>query len=180
MSNPLGCFTAPAPGRWRPVVAVLLLALALPVPGAESPVPIPVVVAESEAFEIVGRLEADGLVLHVDRAPSNEPVLAATLEVESGGRSATAAFRPASGDYLIADAGWLEPLRQAGEHVFVLTLIAGEDSDLLSGELLVAAAPAATVAGDRRLPLALALGGLTLIGAVVVWRRRRSLSGGAA
>lgn len=156
--------------RWLAVLlAGPMLALAAPQP---------VVVAESEAFEIVGRLAAEGLVLHVDRAPSNEPVLAASLEIETAGRTASAVFRPASGDYLVADAAWLAPLRQAGEHVLALTLIAGDDGDLLSGELLVAAeVPAAQTAASRAgLLLALSL----LVGVVVIGRRLRHLPGGGA
>lgn len=165
--------------RWRSALAALALGLSLAAPAAETPVPLPILEAESEAFEIVGRLGADGLVLHVDRAPSNEPVLAATLELEAGGRTATAVFRPASGDYLIADAGWLQPLRQPGEHPLALTLLAGEDSDLLSGELRVAAAPVATAAGSGRLGLVL-LAALLLVAIVVIGRRLRGTAGGAA
>lgn len=156
------------------LLATALSAAGLPALAAE--VPLPVVTAESEAFEVVGRLEAEGLILHVDRAPSNEPVLAATLEIEADGRSTTAVFRPASGDYLIADATWLEPLRQAGEHALALTLIAGEDSDLLSGELIVAEAPAVAEASGGRLGLVL-LAALLLVAIIVIGRRLRRLPG---
>lgn len=160
----------------RLLLVVVLAAAGLPALAAE--VPLPVVTAESEAFEVVGRLEAEGLILHVDRAPSNEPVLAATLEIEADGRSVTAVFRPVSGDYLIADGAWLAPLRQAGEHALALTLIAGEDSDLLSGELIVAAAPAAAVASGGRLGLVLLA--LLLVVIIVVGRRLRRLPGEGA
>lgn len=96
---------------------------------------VPKVVAVSEQFEAVGRLEAEGLVWFIDRADSNAPVLNATLSVEVDGRSADALFRPERGDYLIADAAWLAPLRRDGEHALALTLIVGEESDLLAGEL---------------------------------------------
>jgi hypothetical protein len=158
----------------RLLLAAVLAVAGLPALAAE--VPLPVVTAESEAFEVVGRLEAEGLILHVDRAPSNEPVLAATLEIEADGRSATAVFRPASGDYLLADAAWLQPLRQPGEHALALTLIAGEDSDLLSGELIVAEAPAVAVASGGRLGLML-LAALLLVAIIVIGRRLRRLPG---
>ena len=164
----------------RQLLGALLASLSLFAVAAEAPVPLPVVVAESEAFEVVGRLAEEGLVLHVDRAPGNEPVLAATLEIESGGRSVTAAFRPASGDYLVADAGWLQPLREPGEHPLVLTLLAGDDSDLLSGDLIVSAAlPAASGAGAGRLGLVL-LAVLLLVVIIVIGRRLRANSGGVA
>lgn len=163
----------------RLLLSALLAGLSLTATAAETLVPLPIVEAESEAFEIVGRLAVDGLVLHVDRASSNEPVLAATLEVEAGGRTATAVFRPASGDYLIADAGWLQPLRQPGEHVLALTLLAGEDSDLLSGELAVAAPPVAAAAGAGYLGTVL-LVALLLVAVIVIGRRLRRVPGGAA
>jgi hypothetical protein len=164
----------------RQLLGALLASLSLSAVAAEAMAPLPVVVAESEAFEVVGRLAGEGLVLHVDRAPDNEPVLAATLEIESGGRSVTAAFRPASGDYLVADAGWLQPLREPGEHPLALTLLAGDDSDLLSGELIVSAAPpAASAAGAGRLGLVL-LAVLLLVAIIVIGRRLRANSGGVA
>lgn len=106
----------------------------------ESVLPLPLVVAESEMFEIVGRLEEKALVLHVDRAMDNAPVLAATLSVEAGGKEIEAQFRAESGDYRIDDATWLMPLRAAGEHPLSFTLIAGDDADLLAGNLVVQAA----------------------------------------
>lgn len=146
---------------------------------AEGPVvAIPAIVADSDAFEIVGRLYPEGLVLHVDRAPDNAPVLGATLQVEAAGRSANAAFRSERGDYLVADADWLAPLRAAGEHPLAFTLVAGDDGDLLSGDLVVdgEAAPAGDRAGRFVWPLA---GGAALLGlgAFAIVRRRR---GGAA
>lgn len=144
----------------------------------EAPPPIPLAVAESEAFEAVGRLEADGLSWFIDRADSNVPVLGATLDVEAAGKTARAVFRPERGDYLIADAGWLQPLRQPGDHALALTLIAGEDSDLLAAELHVEIAPnpASTVQGTA---VALWAAGVALLLALVVFGRRLR-KGGAA
>jgi hypothetical protein len=137
--------------------------------------PIPVAVLESETFEAVGRLQEEGLSWFVDRADSNAPVLGAVLEVEADGRTAQAVFRAERGDYLIADAAWLKPLRQAGVHALAMTVIAGEDSDLIAGELHVEGAgkPVATSwpAAAWAAPLALAAG------LFAWWRRRR---GGAA
>lgn len=121
----------------------------------ESVLPLPLVVAESEMFEIVGRLEEKALVLHVDRAMDNAPVLAATLSVEAGGKEVEAQFRAESGDYRIDDATWLTPLRDAGEHPLSFTLIAGDDADLLAGNLVVQAASEVQGApGWRITPLA--------------------------
>ena len=139
--------------------------------------PVPVAVLASDGFEAVGRLEAEGLSWYVDRADSNAPVLDAMLEVESGGRTAKATFRAERGDYLVADAAWLQPLRQPGVHPLALTLIVGDDGDLLAGDLVVAPPAAAPATGrGRDLVLWVAVGAAALVRAFVVRRRR----GGAA
>jgi hypothetical protein len=104
---------------------------------AASPLPIPVVVAESDDFEIVGRLEDQSLVFFVDRHSSNAPVLAARLEIEQGEHKAVARFRPETGDYLIDDAAFLAVFAKPGEYPLSFTLIAGEESDLLSAHFAV-------------------------------------------
>lgn len=159
----------------RHLFALLLTCAVLPAMAAESPAPLPVVVADSELFEIVGRLDAVGLVMHVDTAAENSPVLDARLSLELDGREIQAVFRPAEGDYLVADADWLTPLRQPGEHLLSFTLLAGDEADLLSGELVVDAPVPTPVAGWRLSPW---LGGgllavFGLIGSVWFYRRRR-------
>lgn len=154
-------------------LTVALLLMAAVQAETASPTPIPVAVAESEAFEVVGRLQDEGFVFYIDRADSNAPVLGATLEVETGGKSAKAVFRAERGDYLIADADWLKPLRQPGEYPLAMTLVAGADSDLLTADFDVHAPPAATAgsAGGGRV-----LGGLALLGLLVgalLWFRGR-------
>lgn len=159
-------------GHFFGLTVALLLTAAVQAETA-SPTPIPVAVAESEAFEVVGRLEDEGFVFYIDRADSNAPVLGAMLEVETGGKSAKAVFRAERGDYLIADAEWLKPLRQPGEYPLAMTLVVGADSDLLTADFDVYAPPAAAAgsAGGGRV-----LGGLALLGVLVaalLWRRGR-------
>ena len=155
---------------------VALVGLAAPaVRALEMPVQIPVVTADSESFELVGRLEAEGLVIFVDRAASNQPVLNASLEVEQVGQKAIASFRPASGDYLIADAKWLKPLRQPGEYALAFTLQAGDEADLLAADFVVFGP--ATVAVEWSLGgLAKLLqwgGVLFILGGMTFWWRGR-------
>lgn len=153
------------------LLAVALL-LAVRLAGA-APQVLPVAVAESEMFEAVGRLEAEGFSWYIDRADSNAPVLGAHLEVEANGRAVQAVFRPAQGDYLIADRAWLAPLRQPGEHALALTLVAGEESDLLSAEFHVeaVAADAPTVIATPAMAAGVVAG---LAGVFwLVWRKRK-------
>ena len=99
---------------------------------------LPRVEAHSESFELVAELRAGELTVVVDRYDSNEPVLGAKLEVESGTLKAVAAFRAEQGDYAVTDAAILKALAAPGEHGLVFTLVAGKDSDLLDGTLVTA------------------------------------------
>ena len=78
-------------------------------------------------------------------------MLNAKLEVESGSLKAAAAFRAEAGDYVVTDAALLKALAAPGEHALVFTLVAGKDSDLLDGTLVVAGGRGG---GRRSRPLA--------------------------
>lgn len=149
--------------------------------------------AKSESFELVVELRASELVIVVDRYETNEPVLGAKIEMESGGLKAVAAFRAAQGDYVVTDAALLKALKATGEHGLVFTLVAGADSDLLDGTLVTAASHAISGKSDQghshddhghdhELERAAWIGGgvaaLGLIGGLV-WRRQRRRSAGA-
>lgn len=136
--------------------------------------------ARSEAFELVATLHASELSILIDRYATNEPVLGATLEVESAGVKAQAKFHADHGDYAIDDAALLALLRKPGEHALVFTLMAGADSDLLDGTLRVAAPAAAGGYADDHAHgshaweiAAWAAGGVVLAGGVLVLMRRR-------
>ncbi len=153
---------------------------------------LPRVEAKSEMFELVAELRGTELAIMVDRFETNEPVLSAKLEVESGTLRAVAAFRAEQGDYAVTDAAMVKALAAAGEHGLVFTLLAGKDSDLLDGTLVNAAAGLAATGvrsdhghahgndahgHDHLLERAAWLGaGITavgLIGGIAWWRQRR-------
>ena len=141
--------------------------------------------ASSEAYELVAELRTGELVIVIDRYASNEPVLGARLEVESGALKAVAVFRAEQGDYLVTDAALLQALAAPGEHALVFTLVAGTDSDLLDGKLVNAAGAAAAAAAalKRDLPRAdgpqraawigAGVAALGLVGGIAWWRQRR-------
>ena len=108
---------------------------------------LPRVGSTSETFELVAELRASELAILIDRYESNEPVLGAKLEVESGSLKAVAAFRADQGDYVVTDAAMLKALAAPGEHGLVFTLVAGNDIDLLDGKLISAAV--GTAAGTK-------------------------------
>lgn len=136
---------------------------------------LPRVEASSELFELVGRLDDTGLSLLIDRYQTNEPLLDAQVEVESGGVKAVARFRADPGDYAVDDARLLALLRQGGEHALVFTIVKGQESDLLDGTLLPAEGAAAP--DDHGATAAQAWWGLALLlaagGAAGWWWRRR-------
>lgn len=98
--------------------------------------------AKSERFELIGTLHATELSILIDRYDSNEPVLNAKLEVESGALKAQATFHADHGDYAVDDPAMLKALATPGEHALVFTVVAGQDSDLLDGVLVTASAGA--------------------------------------
>jgi hypothetical protein len=149
---------------------------------------LPRVEAATEAFELVAELRASELAVVVDRFQTNEPVLNAKLEVESGALKAVARFRAEQGDYVVSDAALLKALAAPGEHALVFTLVAGNDSDLLDGTLVNAAGGMAATGGTHdhghdhdhhALERAAYLGAgvLTLgVAGAFFWRRKRRLS----
>jgi hypothetical protein len=153
---------------------------------------LPRVEASTEAFELVAELRASEMAIVIDRYETNEPVLGAELEVETGTLKAVATFRAEQGDYLVTDAAMLKALAAPGEHGLVCTLVAGNDSDLLDGTLVSGAgrvAAAATSDGhghdhggddhghDHELERATWIGAgvvaLGLIGGLAWWRQSR-------
>ncbi|EWS56596.1 MULTISPECIES: hypothetical protein [unclassified Methylibium] len=216
MNNHLQIRT-PMPLRALSVMALAALLLvanapALAAPGAHGPngehldgpttmraaSALPRVEAKSETFELVAELRASELAIVVDRYESNEPVLGAKLEVESGTLKAVAAFRAEQGDYAVTDAALLKALAAPGEHGLVFTLVAGSDSDLLDGTLMSSAGRVATAAAkddhghahgnddhghghDHELERAAWIGAgvaaLGLIGGIAWWRQRRRDAG---
>ena len=88
----------------------------------------------------MGRLQGGELSILINRFATNEPVLNATVEVETGNLKAPAKFHADMGDYAIDDANMLKALAAPGDHPMVVTVLAGNDSDLLDGTLTVAGA----------------------------------------
>ena len=145
-----------------------------PAPVLSAGASVPRAEAKSELFELVARLEGGALSILVDRYETNEPVLDAAVEVESGTVKAKAAFRREQGDYAIVDPAMVKLLAGPGSHPLVFTVVAGKDSDLLEGAMLVAGgesdahghASYATIA-------AWILGGLVPVGAAAIYIRAR-------
>lgn len=91
--------------------------------------------ARSETFELVAHLREDELSMLINRFETNEPVLEAKVEVESGAVKAVAKFHSDLGDYAIDDPAFLKALKTPGAQALVITVLAGTETDLLEGTL---------------------------------------------
>lgn len=100
---------------------------------------VPRVETFTESFELVGHLSGGELSVLIDRYETNAPVLNGKLEVEYKGLKAPAKFHADMGDYAIDDPKLLAALSKPGAHPLLFTLIAGDESDLLEGTLVVSA-----------------------------------------
>ena len=69
----------------------------------------------------------------IDRYATNEPVLDAKVEVESGDLKKMADFHADHGDYSLP----AESFRKPGTYPITLTITSGKDTDLLVGDLVV-------------------------------------------
>lgn len=140
--------------------------------------------ASSELFELVATLRGGELSVLVDRFATNEPVLGANVEVETGSLKAIARFQADLGDYAVQDAAMLQALAQPGEHALVFTVTAGPQMDLLDGTLRTAPAAVVDDHGHDRFftpgriaSAVLALVLVAAIAAVLLRRRRRNVGG---
>ncbi len=89
--------------------------------------------AVSETFELVGVLDGKRLTLYLDRADDNSPVKDARLDLEVGGIKVQA--KPTGeGEFQTTLAQNLKP----GVTTVAATVIAGQETDLLAGELELA------------------------------------------
>lgn len=180
----------------NPLLMATMVAAALPAwageghdhgdaPAATAGPTLPRFVAKSDLFELVGVLDGQRLTLWLDRTADNSPVKDAKVELELGGVKVPVTAH-GEGEF---EATLAQPLAP-GEIAVVATVMAGEETDLLAGELdlhveaeAVAVAPAhahdwrevalwAALAGT-------ALGGLAWLIRRVSKQRRNQRAGGA-
>lgn len=119
-----------------------------PAAAASSASAAPRMEARSESFELVAHLRDGELSMFIHRFDTNEPVLRAQVEVESGPLKAVAPFHEDMGDYAVDDPALLKALKTPGTHPLVVTILAGSESDLLEGTLQTGAANAAAADGN--------------------------------
>jgi len=92
--------------------------------------------ARSAQFELMATLHGTELSVFVDRRDTNEPLLAAALEVTSGGIKAQATFHADQGDYAFTDPRLLALLHGHGKHALTFRLVTGAEEDRIEGTLV--------------------------------------------
>jgi hypothetical protein len=145
-------------------------------PAAATGLVLPRFTAVSELFELVGVLDGKHLTLYLDHAADNSPVKDAKLELELGGVKVPVEAH-GEGEFETTLAKPLAP----GEIPVVATILAGEESDLLAGDLDIhaeaetsEAAEAAHAHGWQEYALWAALPGIVLVGLAWLIRRLRA------
>ncbi|HEY9238780.1 MAG TPA: hypothetical protein VIP10_08090 [Burkholderiaceae bacterium] len=129
--------------------------------------------AVSETFELVGVLSGKQITLYLDRFGDNSPVRGAQIELEIGGAKFTAA-RQGEDEYEVV----LPAAPKEGVLPVTATVTAGNEVDLLAGELDIHAAAHAdeTVHTHSRKEVAgWAVGGIAAL-ALLAWGLRRAIS----
>jgi hypothetical protein len=132
--------------------------------------------ATSDLFELVGIVNGTQLTLYLDRSADNSPVKGAKLELEFGA-SKLDAKPSADGEF---EATLPQPLKP-GVTPVTATVIAGQETDLLAGELTIPEDARAEAPPARRWQqiAAWTAGGL-LAFAAVAWLGRRAMNQRAA
>lgn len=92
----------------------------------------PRIVTHSDLFELVGIVENGAMTLYLDRFADNSPVTDAKIEVEVGSEKGVATANQ-NGTYRFPAKAFAEPL----DIPVTFIISAGNDSDLLAGDLVV-------------------------------------------
>ncbi len=145
-------------------------------PAAAGAVTSPRVTSHSDLFELVGVVENSEMTIYLDRYASNEPVTDANIEVEAGPAKGSALRLP-DGSYSFKH----EVLGQPGTLAVSFVVAAGQDTDLLGGDLVITDPHAeGDFAGATRpwLRWAAYAGAALLLAALAAaaWRKRRRQS----
>ena len=92
----------------------------------------PRITSHSDLFEIVGVVDKGEMTIFLDRYATNEPVKDAKIDIEIGNVKGVAAVQ-ADGSYLFKN----DVLGKPGELAVSFTVQAGNDTDLLAGDLKI-------------------------------------------
>lgn len=105
----------------------------------------PRVIATSEKYQLVGIVEGEVLVIYLDRAEDNAPVITAKLEVSLDGQPHKTEFIGNAATYEVT----APLLRKPGSYEVLVNLTDGREQDLLVGTLKIPAAAGGAEGSSR-------------------------------
>jgi hypothetical protein len=131
--------------------------------------------AHSDLFEIVGVVNGSRMSLTIDRFATNEPVPNAKVELESGTFKGLGKFNAEQADYDFEGLAFNKP----GTYPISLTITAGDEVDILAGNLVIPDPEAGHAQSKESMPTwwIWAAAGAVLAGIAFVFflsRRRRT------
>lgn len=131
-------------------------------------------VATSDLFEVVGMAKHDGktIQIYVDRFATNEPVLNAKVEIESGTQKRAVAFNAADGTYTLGNEAFAKP----GTYPLVINIESGSDIDILAANFVVPETAATVPHTHIRQWLMLGGAVVAVLLIAAVWMRRTRLN----
>ncbi len=138
----------------------------------------PRLVTHSDLFELVGIVENGAMTMYLDRFADNSPVTDAKIEVEVGTEKGVATAN-ANGTYRFPAKAFTKP----SEIPVTFTISAGNDTDLLAGDLAVAdehtegAAKASNLFTNKWLIGGLVAVLILIVGSLLLRKRRHQTVG---
>jgi hypothetical protein len=126
--------------------------------------------ATSEAFELVGVIDGKQLTLYLDHAPTNAPVKDARLALSVGGVQVVTKAQ-GEGEF----SATLAEAPKPGVTPVTATITAGNESDLLAGEIDIHAEEHADGPAPRSWQFwaACGAGAAVMLAGLAAWRKRR-------
>ena len=107
---------------------MVCLALACPATSALAQFLAPRLEARGTEFELLGLIEAGGILIYLDDLKTNEPIVGAIFDIDVGTSGRSLTLKEVEPGLYWADAKWLS---RPGSHDLVISVTAGNRTDLL-------------------------------------------------
>ena len=115
------------------IVLSICLGFVCPATSAMAQFLAPRLEARGTEFELLGLVEAKGLTIYLDDLKTNEPIVGATFDVDTGTSGRPVIVKEVEPGLYWADAKWLI---RPGSHDLIISVTAGNRSDLLGATLV--------------------------------------------
>ena len=110
------------------MVLTICLALACPATSALAQFLAPRLEARGTEFELLGLIEAGGILIYLDDLKTNEPIVGAIFDIDVGTSGRSLTLKEVEPGLYWADAKWLS---RPGSHDLIISVTAGNRTDLL-------------------------------------------------